>query len=113
MSIGLGATAMDPAESMCGQEVELQVKHHPTTDEMDAYERLLGDAMVGDASSFAREDYVEEAWRIVDPALMAATPVYEYEPNSWGPSEVDQRVSPPGGWQNPVLTARAGPEMSS
>ena len=113
MTIGLGATAMDPAERMCGQEVELQVNHHPTADEMDAYERLLGDAMAGDASSFAREDYVEEAWRIVDPALMAATPVYEYEPNTWGPSEVDQRVSPPGGWQNPVVATGAGLGMSS
>ena len=51
---------------------------------------------------FAREDYVEEAWRIVDPALKANTPVYEYEPKTWGPVEVE-RVTPPGGWQNPVL----------
>ena len=53
---------------------------------------------------FAREDYVEEAWRIVDPVLKAGTPVYEYEPRTWGPSEVDQKVSPPGGWQNPIVT---------
>jgi glucose-6-phosphate 1-dehydrogenase len=53
---------------------------------------------------FAREDYVEEAWRIVDPVLKAGTPVYEYEPNSWGPSEVEQKVSPGGGWQNPIVT---------
>ena len=112
MTIALGATAMDPAERMCGQDVELQVNHHPTADEMDAYERLLGDSMAGDASSFAREDYVEEAWRIVDPALMADTPVYEYDLNTWGPSEVDQRVSPPGGWQNPVVAAKAGVEKS-
>jgi glucose-6-phosphate 1-dehydrogenase len=107
-TIALGATAMDPAETMCGQEVELQVNHHPTASEMDAYERLLGDALAGDATSFAREDYVEEAWRIVDPALKAGTPVYEYEPNSWGPSEVNQVVSPPGGWQNPVVAPAAG-----
>jgi glucose-6-phosphate 1-dehydrogenase len=70
---------------------------------MDAYERVLGDALVGDATLFAREDYVEEAWRIVDPALKAGSPVFEYEPNTWGPSEVDQRVAPPGGWHNPVV----------
>jgi Pyridine nucleotide-disulphide oxidoreductase/Glucose-6-phosphate dehydrogenase, C-terminal domain len=64
---------------------------------MDAYERLLGDALKGDATLFAREDYVEEAWRIVDPVLKAGTPVYEYEPQTWGPREVDQKVSPPGG----------------
>jgi glucose-6-phosphate 1-dehydrogenase len=105
MTIALGATAMDPAETMCGQEVELQVNHHPTASEMDAYERLLGDAMAGEATSFAREDYVEEAWRIVDPVLKAGTPVYEYEPNTWGPREVEERITPIGGWQNPVVTA--------
>jgi glucose-6-phosphate 1-dehydrogenase len=108
MTIALGATAMDPAETMCGREVELQVNHCPTAGEMDAYERLLGDAMAGDATPFAREDYVEEAWRVVDPVLKAPTPVYEYEQNTWGPSEVNQRVSPPGGWQNPVMAAGAG-----
>jgi glucose-6-phosphate 1-dehydrogenase len=107
MTIALGATAMDSAETMCGQEVELQVHHHPTAGKIDAYERLLGDAMAGNATAFAREDYVEEAWRIVDPVLKAGTPIYEYEPNTWGPSEVNQQVSPPGGWQNPVVAAAA------
>jgi glucose-6-phosphate 1-dehydrogenase len=73
--------------------------------EMDAYERLLGDAMAGDPTLFAREDYVEEAWRIVDPLLKGGAPVYEYEPGTWGPTEVDQRAMPPGGWHNPVVTA--------
>ncbi len=77
--------------------------HHPRAEEMDAYERVLGDAMAGDATLFAREDYVEEAWRIVDPVLKARTPVYEYEPNTWGPSEVDQRLSPGRGWHNPIV----------
>jgi glucose-6-phosphate 1-dehydrogenase len=108
VTIALGATAMDPAERMCGQEVELQVNHHPATGEMDAYERLLGDAMAGDAASFAREDYVEEAWRIVDPALKSGTRVYEYEPNSWGPDEVNKVVSPPGAWHNPIVAPAAG-----
>ena len=57
--------------------------------------------MAGDATLFARQDYVEEAWRIVDPALKAATPVYVYEPHSWGPDEVKQTVVPPGGWDTP------------
>jgi len=46
---------------------------------------------------------VEEAWRIVDPALKAGTPVYEYEPGSGGPSEVDQKVLPSRGRENPVV----------
>jgi len=76
----------------------------PRADEMDAYERLLGDAMQGDSTLFAREDYVEEAWRIVDPVLKQGTPVYEYEPGTWGPKEVDSSVLPPGGWQNPIVS---------
>ena len=80
------------------------VSERSRAEEMGAYERVLGEAMKGDSSLFAREDYVEEAWRIVDPMLKATTLVYEYEPKSWGPKEVDQRMSPPGGWQNPVLT---------
>jgi len=74
--------------------------HFAHAEEMDAYERVLGDAMTGDATLFARQDYVEEAWRIVDPALKASTPVFEYEPGMWGPKEVEQ-VTPAGGWHNP------------
>jgi glucose-6-phosphate 1-dehydrogenase len=76
---------------------------HPHAEEMDAYERVLGDAMQGDATLFAREDYVEEAWRIVDPVLKAGTPVHEYEPGTWGPKEVEARVAPPDGWQDPKV----------
>jgi len=67
-----------------------------------AYERVLTDAMRGDATLFARQDYVEEAWRVVDPALKAETPVFDYEPNTWGPKEAE-RVTPPRGWNNPVV----------
>jgi glucose-6-phosphate 1-dehydrogenase len=59
--------------------------------------------MAGDATLFAREDYIEEAWRIVDPVLKANTPVYAYDPKTWGPTEVAS-VTPPGGWANPVVT---------
>jgi glucose-6-phosphate 1-dehydrogenase len=68
----------------------------------NAYERLLTAAMAGDSSLFAREDYVEEAWRIVDPVLKKGTPVYPYAPNTWGPAEADH-VAPPGGWDKPAL----------
>jgi glucose-6-phosphate 1-dehydrogenase len=100
-----GVTAMDPEQKMIGQQVELLASHQPGAEEADAYERVIGDAMAGDATLFAREDYVEEAWRIVDPILQAWTPVHEYEPGTWGPDEVDQRVSPAGGWENPLVTA--------
>jgi glucose-6-phosphate 1-dehydrogenase len=61
---------------------------------------VLGAAMDGDSTLFAREDYVEEAWRIVEPVLKKNTPVYQYAPGDWGPNEVD-RVAPTGGWSNP------------
>jgi glucose-6-phosphate 1-dehydrogenase len=94
-------TVMDREEKMVGQQVELRHTHRPGPDEPDAYERVLGDAMAGDPTLFARQDYVEEAWRIVDPVLKANTPVYEYEPGTWGPKKVGAAVTPPGGWHDP------------
>jgi glucose-6-phosphate 1-dehydrogenase len=101
-TIALGTNVMDAEDRGIGQQVELMASRRPGPEEMDAYERVLGDAMEGDRTLFAREDYVEEAWRIVDPVLRAGTAVYEYEPGTWGPKETDQRVAPPGGWQNPA-----------
>src|SRR5438874_5274663 len=98
----IGANIVASKEETRSEVVEMLVTHHPRPEEMDAYERLLGDAMAGDATLFAREDYVEEAWRIVDPVLKAGTPIHEYEPGTWGPAEVAQ-VTPTGGWQNPVV----------
>ncbi|SFN01483.1 glucose-6-phosphate dehydrogenase [Nitrosomonas communis] len=99
-----GLTVNDPEDKMVGQQIELLATRHPGAEQADAYERLLDDAMQGDATLFARQDYMEEAWRIIDPILKTTTPVYEYEPGTWGPTELDQRVMPPGGWQNPVVT---------
>jgi len=104
ITMALGTTVMDQNDEGIGEQVELLASHRPGAEEMDAYERVLGDAMEGDATLFAREDYVEEAWRIVDPVLKANTPVDEYEPGTWGPKDVDEKVAPPGGWQNPQVT---------
>jgi glucose-6-phosphate 1-dehydrogenase len=98
----MGMTVMAPADKLAGQSAEMVASRLSDAEEMDAYERVLGDAMAGDAMLFAREDYVEEAWRIVDPLLKKGTPVYPYEQKTWGPSEVDQ-VTPRGGWQNPIV----------
>lgn len=104
VALALGTTVMDPAEQMIGEQIELLSSHRPDAAKMDAYERVLGDAMAGDPTLFAREDYVEEAWRIVDPVLTQGTPVHAYEPGTWGPREVE-RVTPAGGWQTPALDA--------
>jgi glucose-6-phosphate 1-dehydrogenase len=103
ITIALGLNRMAPLTESAGELTEILGVAHPPAAEMDAYERVLSDAMAGDATLFAREDYVEEAWRIVDPALKAGTPVYEYEPNTWGPAQIAEKVTPPDGWQNPVV----------
>lgn len=104
--LGFGMNVTSPVEETKSELSELLASRHPCAKEMDAYERVLTDAMAGDATLFAREDYVEEAWRIVDPALKAGTPIHEYEPGSWGPTEVE-RVTPLGGWHNPVVNEDA------
>src|SRR5271155_5141374 len=80
VTIAIGMTVMPQGEKMVGESKEMIASQQPNPEEMDAYERVLGDAMAGDATLFAREDYVEEAWRIVDPLLKEGTPVYPYEP---------------------------------
>ncbi len=103
VEIAIGTNVVAPGTETASACLEMLASRHPRADEMDAYERVLGDAMEGDATLFAREDYVEEAWRIVDPAIRAKTPVAEYEPGTWGPPEVDRAVAPADGWQNPVM----------
>jgi glucose-6-phosphate 1-dehydrogenase len=98
--ISLVARVKIPGESMIGEEVELFACQH-SADQMSPYERLLSDAIRGDASLFARKDAVETAWRIVDPILENVTPVYEYEPNTWGPAEADRFITGDDGWHNP------------
>jgi glucose-6-phosphate 1-dehydrogenase len=101
--IGMGLNVLDPGENGVGQTTELIASRHPGANERDAYERVLGDALAGDRTLFAREDYVEEAWRIVDPVLGGATPVHSYEPGAWGPPQA-AAVTPPGGWVNPTVS---------
>jgi glucose-6-phosphate 1-dehydrogenase len=100
--IAFGLNVTSPVDESKSELSEMLASHRPGAAEMDAYERVIGDAMAGDATLFAREDYVEEAWRIVDPALNAGTPVHEYDPKTWGPVEAD-RIAPPGGWRNPIV----------
>lgn len=98
--LALGTKVKKPGERMVGERIEL-VAHHQPPDEMEPYERLLGDAANGDATLFAREDSVEAAWRVVDRVLGNKTPLSVYQPNTWGPPEVDRTLAPEGGWHNP------------
>jgi glucose-6-phosphate 1-dehydrogenase len=89
---------------MSGHPVQLSVVSglpQGVGDRLGAYERLLSDAMLGDATLFARQDVVEAAWAIVDPVLTGGGPLIEYERGSWGPPEADRLVADAGGWSSP------------
>jgi len=110
MEIGLAVSVAGSGEGAPRSLIELEACRAPGPQEMDAYERVLSDAMEGDSTLFARQDYVEEAWRIVDPMLKANTPVYPYKPGTWGPTEgvpgeTMANVTPAGGWQEPAPQA--------
>lgn len=105
VAIALGARAKRPGEGMSGVPVELSIVDGGQAGmprPMDAYERLLGDAMAGDTTLFARQDVVDAAWAIVDPVIHGPSAIYEYEPGTWGPVEADRLVAEVGGWKNPV-----------
>jgi glucose-6-phosphate 1-dehydrogenase len=104
--IALGARAKRPGEGMVGDPLELSVvdqglQPQPKGERMGDYERLLGDAMNGDATLFARQDVVEAAWAIVDPVIHGPSPMYDYDPGTWGPPEADRLVEDVGGWNTP------------
>jgi glucose-6-phosphate 1-dehydrogenase len=100
VSISLSAQVKRPGEDLVSMPAKLTAVEQQTADEVDAYERLLGDAMHGDAMLFVREDAVEAAWAIVDPILANATTLHLYEPGSWGPHEADRLAMDVDGWHN-------------
>ncbi len=102
--IALGAQAKAPGEAMAGEQTELNVLHQ-SGDEMSAYERLIGDAMMGDTTLFARQDSAEAQWRIVDPILGNETPVHEYDQGTWGPAQAAEIARAVGGWYDPHVSA--------
>lgn len=102
LMIAVGAFVKKAGDQAGGQEVELVISQESDPAEMGAYEELLFDAMRGNSARFARQDYVEAAWRIVDPILRDGITVYDYEPGTWGPSEADALVAADSGWFNPL-----------
>jgi glucose-6-phosphate 1-dehydrogenase len=96
------ATALNVPSSTsdAADQVEIVASHQPKAGEIEPYERVLGDAMAGDSTLFAREDFVEEAWRIVDPAIKAGLPLHTYAPLTWGDGPMTE-LAPPGGWSDP------------
>jgi glucose-6-phosphate 1-dehydrogenase len=101
ISLSLNARVKRPGEELVSMPAQLSAVEEHTADEVDAYGRLLGDAMHGDAMLFVREDAVEAAWAIVEPILANVTTLHPYEPGSWGPHEADRLAIDVGGWHNP------------
>ena len=104
VQFAIGMLVMADDERMIGAPKELEGTPTPISDEKDAYERVLTDAIEGDATLFARQDYVEEAWRIVDPYLKSNSPVHAYDSQTWGPVEAEEMTSTVGGWHNPMTS---------
>ncbi len=102
VSISLGVQVMSPGEAITGESVELEAKHQNEAKEIGPYERLFGDAMRGNQSLFAREDTVELAWKIVDPALKGGLPVHLYPQKTWGPPEAASILLDGQTWHDPV-----------
>jgi glucose-6-phosphate 1-dehydrogenase len=99
--IELGLRVKLPGDHLIGEDVELVAANQPPAGR-PPYERLLGDALHGDTELFARQDAVEAGWKIVDPVVGEdLTPLYQYEPGSWGPEEADQLTAADGGWAEP------------
>jgi len=102
MALSLSARVKKPGPEMVGTTVELAAVKQDTSDDADAYQRLLTDAMNGDATLFVRQDAVEAAWAVVEPVLDNVTPLHFYEPGSWAPPEADRLAAEIGGWDNPA-----------
>jgi glucose-6-phosphate 1-dehydrogenase len=102
--IAVGARVKKAGDQLVSEPTELRLVHHQEKDEMAPYERLLGDAMAGDGTLFAREDSVDAAWSVVQPILGNVTPVHEYQPGSWGPVDADRLTAEVGGWHAPIAT---------
>ena len=101
VSLSLSAQVKRPGEDLVSMPAKLTAVEQQTADEVDAYERLLGDAMQGDAMLFVREDAVEAAWAIVEPILGNNSALHSYEIGSWGPREADRLAMDVDGWHNP------------
>lgn len=100
VSIGMGLRVKQPGERMAGEDVELVLTEQPASFK-PPYQRLLGDAVRGQSDSFATFDLVDAQWRVVDPILDNATPLYIYPPGTFGPTEADMLIGADGPWINP------------
>ncbi|MCI0436389.1 MAG: glucose-6-phosphate dehydrogenase, partial [Gemmatimonadetes bacterium] len=102
VSIGLGVRTKDPGEHLRGRASELLMCDEETGT-ISAYERLIGDALRGDPTLFARQDTIEAAWRIVDGIVSRESNAPRpYAGGGWGPAEADALAREIGGWQNPT-----------
>ena len=99
-AIGLGTRVKQAGEPMRGKEAELTLAD-PKGTELPAYQRLIGDAAIGDQELFTRQDAVEAAWRVVDPILGGDTPINDYQPGSWGPVRASRLPVDRARWRAP------------
>ena len=107
-AIALATRVKCAGESFVGEQRELYLSEISLGHDLP-YERLLGDAMEGDATLFSNQEAVEAAWAVVNPVLTDHAPALPYAPGSWGPPEADALIAASGGWHNPEVPAPAPP----
>ncbi|MFC5380893.1 glucose-6-phosphate dehydrogenase [Aquipuribacter nitratireducens] len=100
--VSVSIEAKRPGKTFATKPVDLRVDFEPSLGESDdAYERLLDDILDGNQRRFARQDTVEEAWRVVEPLISASIPVYGYAPGSTGPNEAGRLLESGLHWYDP------------
>jgi glucose-6-phosphate 1-dehydrogenase len=112
ITIGLGVRVKSPGDRMVGNDVEMILSEHPEGD-MPPYQRLLGDAFKASGELFAREDFVDAQWRVVEPILDDVTPLYKYECGTWGPEEGERLIGSDGPWINPKVSTKSKAKSKS
>jgi glucose-6-phosphate 1-dehydrogenase len=98
--VSLTVAGKKPGAGWVPQSETLTFAEQPTGD-MLPYDRLIGAALSSDRGMFARQDNVEQAWRVVDPVLGDVVPVHSYAKGSWGPKEADALLHDGDIWADP------------
>jgi len=93
-SISTSFLVKDPGAELDLTEAHMNFRYDAGDGILEAYERLIYDALIGDKTLFTRADGIERLWEVVQPVLDDPPRVISYEPGSWGPEQADDLIAP-------------------
>jgi glucose-6-phosphate 1-dehydrogenase len=99
--VTFGLQVKQAGEDLVAEDADLEMSFSHDERRREAYQRLLEDAMEGDARRFARDDGIDQQWRIVDGVRRDPPASEPYAPGSWGPASADRLAADVGGWHDP------------